>query len=111
LYPGCKALQKKDLWVPVIPTTILAGGADEWTPSAACVSLVDEAKKKGAQAEITIYQGAHHGFDAPDTPLHTKTDLAYSSRTDGTAVVGTDSAARDDAIRRVTELFERALTP
>jgi dienelactone hydrolase len=54
-----------------------------------------------------VYPGAYHEFDRPDFPLRALSGLAYSADGSGRAHVGTNHAAREDAIRRVTQWFSR----
>jgi dienelactone hydrolase len=53
------------------------------------------------------YPDAHHDFDAPNLPVHQRTGLAYSADGAGTAHVGTNEAARADALQRVPEWLAR----
>ena len=59
-------------------------------------------------ASITLieYPGAVHGFDAPDTPLRTRTDVGLTAN--GRAKVGTDLKARAAAIGEVTRILAEA---
>ena len=54
-----------------------------------------------------MYQGAYHSFDAPDSPVRYRADVRNRSKPGGSggAHVGTDPAARADAIGRVTRFF------
>lgn len=42
---------------------VLAGAADDWTPSAPCAEAVAELAAAGSDASIRIFDGALHGFD------------------------------------------------
>jgi hypothetical protein len=42
------------------------------------------------------------GFDYPNLPVHTRSGLAYTSDRSGIADAGTNTSAREDALRRVT---------
>jgi dienelactone hydrolase len=46
-----------------VPSLILIGSADDWTPARDCERLV--ARQKGAPVQLIIYPGAAHGFDNP----------------------------------------------
>jgi len=46
------------------PLRIHSGELDDWTPAAPCSQLVSELRKRGQDAEISVYPGAHHSFDA-----------------------------------------------
>ncbi|MBL8571819.1 MAG: dienelactone hydrolase family protein [Phreatobacter sp.] len=108
-YPGCRAVaERRQGWTTGIPLLILVGDADDWTPVAPCRTLVDRAASYGAPVALVVYPGAVHDFDAPDMALHVRRNVG--STRSGTATLGTDPAARDDAIRRVRD-FVTARTP
>jgi dienelactone hydrolase len=89
---------------PYAPLLILIGAADDWTPAAPCRAWAERARALGAPMDIHVYPGAHHAFDAPDTPLRYRPEVRNRSKSDGAsgAHVGTDPAARADAISRVS---------
>ena len=105
-YPGCRRLTAV-AWSARIPTLILAGSADDWTPAATCEQMVAGARGRSAQASIVVYPGAYHEFDRPDYPVRLLTGLANSADGSGRAHVGTNAAARTDAIARVREWLLR----
>ena len=47
-----------------IPTLILIGEADDWTPAAACRHMM-AMQQGGTPVRLIVYPGAHHGFDLP----------------------------------------------
>jgi dienelactone hydrolase len=103
LYSGCRRLH--DLaWNARIPTLILIGAADAWSPAAPCLQMVKEARARSAHAEIITYPGAHHEFDRPVTE---RTGLASSADGSGRAHVATHEGARADALRRVPAWLAR----
>ena len=118
-YPGCSSPQpdtpgrrsknatstSSSDWRPDIPLMIMQGEADDWTPAAPCRDLVAAAAARGEPIEYHSYPGAYHDFDAPDAKVHTRSGLARAPT--GTAHVGTNPAARDDAFQRVP-IFLRA---
>lgn len=61
-YPYCnpKYPEREEISAPV---RIHTGEADDWTPAKPCSDWVDGLKAKGADASITLYKGAGHGFD------------------------------------------------
>jgi len=61
-YPGCNNAYPERLSVSA-PLRIHIGELDDWTPSAPCQELVEERRRSGQDAEITVYPGAHHSFD------------------------------------------------
>jgi dienelactone hydrolase len=91
-YPGCSTEAKAAGWKPVAPLLVLVGEADDWTPAAPCHAL---ANALGPAMTLVAYPGAYHDFDAPDYTLRARS----SSR--GQVHVGTDPAARADALQRV----------
>jgi dienelactone hydrolase len=71
-YPNC-------LWIKgamTVPTLILVGELDDWTPAKECRNMVDgrddwgisRKKDQGIPIKLIIYPGAYHGFDAPNLP-------------------------------------------
>ena len=86
---------------------ILIGRADDWTPAAACEQMVAGARGRSARASIVVYPGAYHEFDRPDYPVRVLTGLAFSADGSGRVHVGTNQAAREDAIRRVSQFLAR----
>jgi dienelactone hydrolase len=95
-YPGCGASARDAQWRPAAPILIMIGDADDWTPAAPCQRL---APRFPAMIELIVYPGAYHGFDVPNRPIRQLTGIA--STRSGTAMVGTDPAARQDALTRV----------
>jgi dienelactone hydrolase len=77
------------------------GDADDWTPPATCDLLAKAARKRGENVELVLYPGALHDFDHPRLDVREKSDIAYSATGTGKATVGTNPAAREDAIKRV----------
>jgi dienelactone hydrolase len=99
-YPGCRAPMQRR-WSARLPTLILIGEADDWTPAKPCHDMVKEARGRSAQVEIVGYPGAYHAFDNPHLPVRQRSGLAYTADGTGNAHIGTDPAARADAIQRV----------
>jgi len=108
LYPGCSRPLRTGDWRPVAPLLLLIGEADDWTPAHPCRAL---AAAGGPRVTFVEYPGAYHGFDAPGEPVRLRTGLAFSVRGDGTAHVGTNPAARADALRRVPAFLDATLAP
>lgn len=107
-YPGCRAVAAvKPEWDTKIPLAILIGEADDWTNAPPCVALAEKTAARGAPVSIKVYPGAFHDFDAPDTKLRVRENVA--STRSRTATVGTDPAAREDALARVPVLLDAAL--
>lgn len=109
-YPGCRApLNRKTGWTTAIPLLILIGEADDWTQAEPCVDLAGRAKGMGAPVDVHVYPGAYHDFDAPNVPLRVRRNVGTTAS--GTATVGTDPAARVDAIERAPAFLARYLRP
>ena len=105
-YPGCRAQVERG-WHDRVPLQILVGDADDWTGAEACQRLTAAAQAHGEPVEITVYPGAYHDFDHPNLPVRERHGLAYSANGDGIAHVGTDPAARADALQRVPAFLAR----
>jgi dienelactone hydrolase len=105
LHPGCRLLSET-AWSARAPTLILMGAKDDWTPATACEQMVAGARGRSARTAIIIYPGAYHDFDHPNLPLQVRTGV--SVRGASRAVhVGTDPAARADAMKRTAEWILR----
>jgi dienelactone hydrolase len=61
--------------------------------------------------ELVEYPGAPHGFDQPGMPQRVLSGLTLTPRGDGVARMGTDSAAREDALRRVPAFLAAHTVP
>ena len=46
-----------------VPTLILIGGSDDWTPASACTTMMASRTGAGSPVRLIVYPGAHHGFD------------------------------------------------
>ena len=100
LYPGCaRPGQEPPPWRPAAPVLMLLGGADDWTPPGPCRLAAGRARP--APVEVVEYAGAVHGFDQPAMPRRRLSGLDMTASGDGMALMGTDEAARADALRRV----------
>jgi dienelactone hydrolase len=47
---------------PVMPTLILVGALDDWTPAADCSTKIAGWGNDGPPVELVVYPGAYHGF-------------------------------------------------
>jgi dienelactone hydrolase len=59
--PPCKAAGAR----PGIPTLVLIGALDDWTPAADCSNRIASWGNDGPPVELVVYPGAHHGFYYP----------------------------------------------
>ena len=57
-YPLCRAVVGR----LVIPTLILIGALDQWTPAAHCSEKIDAWRTGGQPIELVVYPNTHHGF-------------------------------------------------
>ena len=102
LYPSCRRL-RETAWSARVPTLILIGSADDWTPAQACQQMVTGARDRSARVQIVVYPGAHHEFDRANSPIRLRTGLVNTVDPSGRAHGGTNPAARSDALKRVPE--------
>jgi dienelactone hydrolase len=105
-YPPCRRLGEAG-WSARIPTLILIGRADDWSSAPVCEQMVAGARGRSAGATLITYPGAHHEFDRPDYPVRELTGLAFTADGSGRAHVGTNAAARADALKRVPQWILR----
>lgn len=101
-YPGCRQIARQSGWRPRVPLMLLVGGADDWTEPGPCRELAQRAGFR-----LIEYPGAYHGFDAPDAKVRVRRGLGKVKG--GEAHVGTDPAARADAIKQVMGILQAAL--
>ncbi len=106
LYPGCRRL-RDTAWSARIPTLILIGSVDDWTPASYCQQMVAGAHGRSAGAQIVVYPGAHHEFDRSNTPIRLRTGLANTADPSGRAHGGTNPPARNDTLKRVPQWLKR----
>ncbi len=108
-YPGgCNVRRHLPDWTTAIPLLVLQGAADVWTPMAPCKAFLDGAIARGAPIEMQIYPGAYHAFDAPNLPQRELPQ--YRTRAGVVPIIGTDAAARADALARVPAFLARFLS-
>jgi dienelactone hydrolase len=105
-YPGCRQPADR-AWSARLPTLILIGLADDWTPARPCMSMVRDARGRSALSEVITYPGAYHSFDHPDMPMRSRTGLAFTADGSGRAHAGSNPQAREDSIRRVLDWLGR----
>lgn len=63
-YPNC--LQRAG--VMTVPTLILVGDKDDWTPASRCRDMMARRNGKGAPVTLIVYPGATHAFNFPFKP-------------------------------------------
>lgn len=106
-YPGCRLLAERGDWRAPIPTLILIGDADDWTPAAPCRDLAEQARRAGSDVTLVAYPGAYHNFDDPNEPVRVRSGVAYSAAGTGVVHQGTNPGARADALTRVPAFLRR----
>ncbi len=96
LYPLCKEVTGR----LVIPTLILIGALDDWTPAADCSEKIDAWRTEGVPIEQVVYSGVHHSFYYPE--------LQPGRKIFGHWLEYNEEAATD-ATRRMREFLKRHL--
>jgi len=85
---------------PLIPTLILIGTLDEWTPAAGCSEKIDAWGTEGVPINLVVYPRVHHGF-------------YYQELQPGRTMFGRwleyNEEAATDATRRMREFLKRHL--
>jgi dienelactone hydrolase len=59
-YPWCGGFNG----TVAVPTVILVGELDDWTPAAGCQKMMARRSSEGAPLRLVVYPGAYHAFDA-----------------------------------------------
>jgi dienelactone hydrolase len=111
-YPSClRTYPGGPNYRPYAPLLVLIGAKDDWTPAAPCMQWTERVQALGAPMRLKVYPEAHHGFDAPNNPVHVRPEVRNRNKPGGCcgATVGTEPAARADAIREVTQFFASEL--
>lgn len=110
-YPGCRSLLRSDA-LAAIPTLVLAGGADDWTPAHECVEWAGRQQAARRPVEVVVYEGAHHAFDRLGQGLRYRPEVRNPSAPSGRgATVGPDPAARAASKARATRFVQDAMVP
>jgi len=109
-YPGCERPLRAQHYRLTVPLLIQHGAADDWAPAAPCVTLAAKLQPLGMSVETILYPEAHHGFDAPNSPLRFRPDV-YNPRAPGErgAHVGTHEPARLQAIADTKRFLDQQL--
>ena len=93
-YPLCRPV----VGPLVIPTLILIGALDDWTPAADCSRKIDAWRTDGAPIEQVVYPGVYHSFYYPEL---------QPGRTMFGHWLEYNEAAATDATRRTREFLNR----
>jgi dienelactone hydrolase len=94
-YPSCYYAQDEYI---AIPTLILIGSKDDWTPADRCVEL-DKVVSNPEMLELVVYDGAYHDFDRQKQGY--RTYLGH--------VLKYDYEATKDAKERTKAFFDKHL--
>jgi len=105
-YPPCQGLSG----VPMVPTLVLIGRADDWTPASACEdmaagkSLPGFERRPGDRSRLKLiaYPNARHAFDVADL-MYVKEYRLFGH------VLAYDDEATRDAIRQVRTFLQDQL--
>lgn len=65
LYAPCNVAYRDDAKVSPVPIRLFHGTADDYVAVDPCRGYVARLREAGADAALTEYPGAHHGFDSP----------------------------------------------
>jgi carboxymethylenebutenolidase len=95
-YPGCelKGEFEENGYVPYAPMLLFHGSADKETSAPRCAALVERSRELGGDIDITLYDGATHGFDDPSRKRQKNP---------------ANAAATIDAVAKAQEFFARHL--
>lgn len=91
------------------PLRIHIGALDDWTPAAPCEVMVAALRRAGADARISVYSEAHHGFDSTrqGPPIRLPNVRLYPSGRGAT--VGANPEAAETARQTVRRELEESL--
>ena len=90
-YPACFAIPNKIDFID-IPTHILIGELDTWTPADACVEFENIMKKNDYNFNVTVYDNSYHSFDRNSSVTikenaYSFTDCRFTIRDDGAVLM------------------------
>ena len=101
-YPYCFGGGDFDL-----PTLILLGEADEWTPLSQCQELKARSQNGGAAIELIAYPGAFHAFDVSELQQGRSIEGPHGR----TYWIQYNKEAHEDAAERVRSFLGEHLSP
>ena len=108
-YPGCGPAARDAQWRPAVPTRILIGAADDWTPAEPCETLGKRSRENTWPLEVVVYPGAYHGFDSPRGKVVRRSDVPNGVNPGQGVHVGPDPVAREDANRKLAVFLREIL--
>jgi len=80
LYTPCNVAYREDTRVGPAPIRLYHGIADDYVPIGPCREYVARLREAGADAALTDYPDAHHGFDNPLSPRLLPVRAAQTTR-------------------------------
>ena len=104
-YPGC-AVALRTGYRPAAPLVMLLGAADDWTAPGPCIEL-----GQSVEADVQVYEGAHHGFDAPVGMVRHLPQVPNGVNPGKGVHAGPNPAARDAAHKHVLKVLDAAFAP
>lgn len=67
-YPDC-SVSNGDM---AVPTLILIGDLDDWTPARNCQQMMAQRTGKGSAVQLEVFKGARHAFTSPGLKIGTE---------------------------------------
>jgi len=98
-YPNCASLTGS----VSVPTLILIGALDDWTPAGNCEAMMVRRSGEGAPVKLIVYPGAYHAFNARSLRDKPRTFLGHHLEYNAAA----DMAAWDAMAAALREAFSR----
>lgn len=104
IYPDrCNGMMiDRQEWSTMMPLLVVLGGRDNWTPSAPCMTAL----QNEPEVQFKVYPNAYHDFDWPNKRMQ---QLPLYRTTAVIPTVGEDPAARKDALKFVSAFLQRNL--
>ena len=101
-----------------VPTLILIGASDDWTPAQECRDMVEgrdgfgisREKGTGVPAKLVIYPGAYHAFDLPTLQIP-RNYLGHRLEYDEAAAAQSIEAVHDFLASMIGSKDERGSKP
>lgn len=106
LYPSCGVAGiRQGSGAPVL---IMLGDRDDLVPVIQCESLVDNARQKGRQAQLQVFEGAYHGWDGDYSGIwyHPALNTSYTMQSDRRI----SELSQQEALRFLTPLLFPVIT-
>lgn len=108
-YPGCGGDLAR-IAASVGTLAMFIAGDDNWTLPGPCIELALRIRTAAGPAELHVFSGAVHGFDAPSSPLRTRTDVPLVRNGARVQVkLGTHPQARAESYRILGETLARRM--